>query len=199
MKILAGIVVVVALVLFGAPAPAQEAATETFSFPAFNFPTDATGVLDASEMLFTTVPQGLLLANQGFMALRSRQFDAAIGFYTQAAQLDPKYTDMLEYTKGLRDRFAVFPDGPVNVAEERLPSQWGEDHPMEIWARVKVKFWLGWFKSVLPRDQAAGGPQGPQYMYDIPQDPNQMRVPPPVGPAIPGADALPATQIQTGL
>ncbi len=179
MKTLATTAILGLALALGMSAHAQEEATGTFDFTKYGFVEEATTTTDASGEFgaFTNVPEGLLLANQGFMALRNHQFDAAIGFYTQAAQRDAKFTDMLEYTKTLRDQFAVFPSGPMDVSEMRLPAQWGDDHPMEIWARVKVKFWLGWFKSVLPRDQAVGAPQGPQYMYNIPQDPTQMGVP----------------------
>lgn len=184
MKYLAPTLIVLAGLLLGPSARGQEFATPEFQWDQFQFVTDATAEVDSSTEFagFSNVPEALLLANSGFMAMRNRQFEQAIAYYTQAAQRDPKYQDMLDYVTNLRNQYWSGLEGPMNVAEMRLPAQWGEEHSVDTWARVRVKFWLGWFKSVLPKDQGQAAMGGMPVMYDIPQDPNMMGVPPPIGP-----------------
>ena len=149
MKRLAQVVVLsLFIAVLALPAGAQD-----INFEQFNFVTEATSPTSASNEFGVSgvaVDQALDLANKAFMAMNGRNFGQAIPLYQQAASLNPKYNQILEYAQILQQRSFE------EVGEMKLPSQWGPDHTLSAWQRVKVKFWLGWFKSVLPQDGGMG-------------------------------------------
>jgi hypothetical protein len=207
--------------------------------PGWSQPVTDPEITDASDESGTgsfdikpAIPEELFRANQAFMALRGKQFDAAIQLYGEAANMNSKFQPMVNYSTEIRNDFwaqrrpATNPDitqfkqntqnpnrpsltqtpfiqgmGEGGIGEKKIKQNWETGHVVDQWKRVRIKFWLGWFKSSLPQDQMM---QQQQYnsMYDpmsqmMGQGQGQGLDPSgnPIGGGLPGAPSLQATEI----